>query len=261
MFVRALHEMVEKCKFDAALKEEQLRDRLVVGLRDKTTSRDLQLKENLTFQQAVTFARQAEAVREQMGIQCPNTSSSTPSAVDETKKQWKSNFKKKKPPQQPQGAEGVTKCKYCGGAHALDRNKCPARTAKCNMCSKTGHYAKVCRKAVDKPQPKSKKVPEVSQNFEEWHIPEVVDTLSTSDTSEPPWMVNLRVQNQSVMFKIDSGADVSIISPETYRLECPRLTPSNVKLTGAGGTSLECLGWFNASIERKGQHCQTKLCH
>jgi hypothetical protein len=114
----------------------------------------------------------------------------------------------------------------------------------------------VCRKAVDKPQAKLKTIPEVSQNFEEWHIPEVVDSLSISDTSEPPWMVNLRVQNQSVLFKIDSGADVSVTSPETYhRLECPQLTPSNVKLTGAGGASLECLGWFNASIERKGQHC------
>jgi hypothetical protein len=152
-FVLALHEMVEKCKFDEGLKEEQLRDRLVVGLRDKTASHDLQLKENLTFQQAVTFARQAEAVREQMGIQCPKTSSSTPSAVEETKKQRKSNFKKRKPPLQPQGAEGVTKCKYCGGAHALDRNKCPARTAVCNNCSKTGHYAKCAEKQLTSLKP------------------------------------------------------------------------------------------------------------
>ena len=46
-------------------------------------------------------------------------------------------------PNQPRNDKGGN-CQYCGfGRHP--RNRCPAREAACNLCSKKGHYARMCR--------------------------------------------------------------------------------------------------------------------
>lgn len=45
-----------------------VRDRLVVGLRDKALSQDLQMDPDLTLEKAKTFSCQREAIREQQGL-------------------------------------------------------------------------------------------------------------------------------------------------------------------------------------------------
>ncbi|KAL6482203.1 hypothetical protein MHYP_G00102830 [Metynnis hypsauchen] len=45
-FVRQLYELAENCDF-GALKEEQMRDRIVIGIRDKQVSQRLQMKKSL----------------------------------------------------------------------------------------------------------------------------------------------------------------------------------------------------------------------
>ena len=46
-------------------------------------------------------------------------------------------------PNQPRNDKGGN-CQYCGfGRHP--RNRCPAREAACNLCSKRGNYARMCR--------------------------------------------------------------------------------------------------------------------
>ncbi|ELU06522.1 hypothetical protein CAPTEDRAFT_185797 [Capitella teleta] len=240
MYVRALHETVEKCAFDANQKEEQLRDRLVVGLRDKVASRDLQLKERLTLSEAVTFARQAEAVKVQIGLQRPLSTSgaiatATPSAVEETRKGYthmfsQKNFKKGKPKQQ--------------------------RDDQLTNCSRTGHFALCC--STNSSNFKSKPLKKVPEVYEEWYVPEVIDVVLSSKNA--PWMVKLRTEGQSIQFKIDSGTDVSVITPQIHRqLKQPTLTSSTVRLRGAGGAPLKCLGWFQTTVRRKGHKFKLKL--
>ena len=45
-----------------------IRDRIVVGIRDKALSEKLQLEADLTLEKAVNFARQKENVRKQQGF-------------------------------------------------------------------------------------------------------------------------------------------------------------------------------------------------
>ncbi|CAN8029588.1 unnamed protein product [Ixodes persulcatus] len=68
-FVMALHKLVAHCGY-GALKDELLRDRLVVGLRDAELSKSLQSDPELTLETAVQKARQKEAVRRQQGVVC-----------------------------------------------------------------------------------------------------------------------------------------------------------------------------------------------
>ena len=62
-FITALYELIGTCEY-GELKGEMLRDRIVVGLRDTTLSERLQLDPDLTLEIAKRTARQKEAVKE-----------------------------------------------------------------------------------------------------------------------------------------------------------------------------------------------------
>ena len=59
-----LYELIEMCEY-GALKEDILRDRIVVGIRDKSMSEKLQLQNDLTLEKVKTATRQKDAVRQQ----------------------------------------------------------------------------------------------------------------------------------------------------------------------------------------------------
>ena len=61
-FITDLHCLAKHCEF-GVLKDERIRDRIVVGLRDKKLSEKLQLDSKLTLEKAVTQARQSETVK------------------------------------------------------------------------------------------------------------------------------------------------------------------------------------------------------
>ena len=66
-FITALYSLAEHCEF-GALREELIRDRLVVGLRDAKLSEALQMDSDLTLSTAITKSRQSEAVKEQQTV-------------------------------------------------------------------------------------------------------------------------------------------------------------------------------------------------
>ena len=65
-FIRALNESADRCEFPDRL--TQIRDRIVVGMRGQTVSREMQRMDIdlLTEAKAVSMARQAEEVERQM---------------------------------------------------------------------------------------------------------------------------------------------------------------------------------------------------
>ena len=69
-FVTALHTLAEHCSY-GALKDEMIRDRLVVGLRDPNLSLKLQMDSRLTLKTAVIMASQNEMVRKQQSVVRP----------------------------------------------------------------------------------------------------------------------------------------------------------------------------------------------
>ena len=63
-YITCLYSLVENCDY-GALKDDLLRDRIVVGIKDKTLSENLQMDATLTLEKAKTQVRQKEAVQEQ----------------------------------------------------------------------------------------------------------------------------------------------------------------------------------------------------
>ena len=64
-FHTALHCLAEYCGY-GALQDEMVRDRLVVTLRDKRLSEQLQMDPELTLEKAINKARQSEQVKKQL---------------------------------------------------------------------------------------------------------------------------------------------------------------------------------------------------
>ena len=62
-FITALFALTENCNYDD-LREELIRDRLVIRIKDTALSEHLQLDGNLTLDKAMKTVRQREAVRE-----------------------------------------------------------------------------------------------------------------------------------------------------------------------------------------------------
>ena len=62
-YITELYELIEFCEY-GGLKEEMLRDRLVVGIQDLTLSEKLQTDPELTLEKAKTMIRQKAAAKE-----------------------------------------------------------------------------------------------------------------------------------------------------------------------------------------------------
>lgn len=61
LYIADVHRLAETCEF-GALKSDMIRDRIVVGLQDKT---QLQMETDLTLEKAKKLVRQRDAIREQ----------------------------------------------------------------------------------------------------------------------------------------------------------------------------------------------------
>ena len=65
-YITALYHLVETCEY-GDWRDEMLRDRLVVGIREAATSQKLQMDPELTLEKAMKTVRQSAAVKEQQG--------------------------------------------------------------------------------------------------------------------------------------------------------------------------------------------------
>jgi len=73
-YIRILYELAEHCEFGEH-KNDNIRDRLVVGILDKAVSHDLQMKAKLTLNEAIELIRQSESVKDQVSVQTENPKS------------------------------------------------------------------------------------------------------------------------------------------------------------------------------------------
>ena len=131
-FITEMHRLGDNCEF-GEMKEELIRDRLVVGIRDHALSERLQMEAELTLDKAKQLIRQREAVKEQQEVlKKPVKEETSLDAVAKT-------VPRRKLPVIPPPAVRQTithqNCKRCGkGSHP--RQSCPARDVSCYRCNR-----------------------------------------------------------------------------------------------------------------------------
>ena len=145
LYITHLYSLVEYCEF-GALRDEMLRDRIVVGIRDTALSERLQMDADLTLEKAKKSVRQKEAVKEQRSELRGEGSNKDPIVLDEVKGRKlfpRKGGAKPQPPRRGSHSTEKLQCKRCGKErHTAD--KCPARSATCHKCNRKGHYSAQC---------------------------------------------------------------------------------------------------------------------
>lgn len=173
---------------------------------DKKVNQRLQLEENLTLEKATQVARQSEDIRNQ-NIQ---------QAV--ARVQFRRRHPEKLHSTERSDQRGETsgcqeqrpfKCYFCGNSAYHRRSQCPALKSKCTQCSRIGHWAKVCNKK------KVNAIVETSTNNDNASSDDTFFLNSVDKISqETSWIRSIRVNNRnSIQFKIDTGADVTVLPP------------------------------------------------
>ena len=241
-FITALHTLVEHCNYEG-LRDQMIRDRIVVGINNSSLSEKLQLDSKLTLATAITQVRQSEAVK----LQQP-TLRGNPKDTPVGEVQSKHHARPKQAPQKskPKNSRPEnSKCSWCGKSPSHSRQKCPAKDATCRKCKKTGHYEAVCRSAA--------KVSSIEQEEDAF-----IGTVS--DRSKDNWSITLQVNDKPTEFHIDTGAEVTVISERVWtHLDKPALQPSDRNLKCPDTHSLPVMGMFTASIKSHTHETKTQV--
>ena len=246
-FVTALYALVEHCEYEG-LKEQMIRDRLVVGLRDSKLSERLQLDSDLDLKKALAMARNSEAVRAQQTT--VRGSTGTPATSDLAALHKTAPWDKKhgqrqrtrKPGQMTTGSTGSPQqaktCSWCG-RETHPRPRCPARDATCALCKKRGHFAAVCK---SRPHQSMGAIVDDSGDSSAF--------LGALHNTSSAWTKKTFVAGTPVTVKVDTGADVTAISEEDFSSirPKPQLDISRHVLRGPDGKPLHVLGAFNAPM-------------
>jgi predicted aspartyl protease len=248
-FITALHKLAETCEF-GALREELIRDRVVVGIQDSKLSEKLQLDKDLTLEKAVTLVRQSEQVRQQQDLLRGATSQLTSSEVNAVKSKKPFAGAKSQPKNKGQKSSSQGQCKWCGRTPRHDRQQCPARDVTCRKCGKHGHFEKVCLSsvkslcAVDTPMP---------TDDSKFTGALFLDSLSSS-TQPDAWQAEIGVNDKLVRFRLDTGADATVLPKETFdQLLFASLTQADKVLCGPNRAKLDVAGCFTAILQWQGK--------
>jgi hypothetical protein len=223
-FITALYALAEHCSF-VMLHDELIRDRIVEGIRNSALSEKLQLDAALTLDSAITQVRQSEAIKGQQQLLRGDSlvGSVTPRQGNTDQK----------------GGSPGAKCPKCGWKATHDLHHCPARNVVCRKCHKRGHFQYVCRSQV------------LSVNTKETATGDAF--LGTLGARESPWEVTFRIDNKSITFNIDTGAEVTVVSEATHRhIGSPVLIPPDRCLKGPDSHTLSTLGYFPTTLTTGG---------
>ena len=259
-FIADLYRLVEHCKY-GDLQDELVRDRIVVGLRDSELSEKLQLTSGLTLEAAVTQARQSESVKTQQKVVRDEVNvdqlHSRPGASVSRRCSKPATSKRRKPSGTPKQPLSSQHCGRCGKAPPHHRDKCPAKDVICHKCSLKGHYARYCKtkRKIDEITLEPGETTDTSST-------ETVEFLDSVDAvaSGTPWLINVQLNNRDLEFKVDTGADVTVLPEENYQPGRDGVLETTTrKLSGPVGNELKVLGKISGYIKCGGEHTTRPL--
>ena len=280
VFSSRLHEQAIKCHFDK--QSEHIRDHLIAHMTNNDVGRELQKMDfsNLTLAEVLKQAKAAETLEAQFADQCPAVATAGQSG-SRTHSRDRAAHPNKAASSRPTGAPPTSRssarapeshlrtCPGCGSRTSHTRRACPAWDVECHQCGKRGHFAKVCKSGKG-----SKSKPQHVSSAEHVHETAKQTPNSSADPSSDsplfmgsatsdfvsdttaPWTVPLSINGSSpIMFKLDSGADRTLIRTTDFQSLSPTpvLTPVSTQLRGPDGNLLHIHGQFEATTSWEGR--------
>lgn len=241
LYLAELYTLSKTCDF-GALRDSLIKDRIVCGIKDNGLRERLLREKDLTLDKAVDLCRASQCSREQVK-ELAKTEMAAVHAV-RTKEQHKKRQNKQNKDKMENGS-----CQKCGGSHAP--RACPAYGKLCNNCGKRNHYAKCCTADT------KKKVHTVDEEPDEFFV----DVVQASHAEKEEWIVPVTVNETIIPFKLDTGAQVNLLSFADYKtLKIKsKIHPVKMKVTGYTGESVPVKGSCIATFKHKSQMLKAQL--
>nr|XP_054606603.1 uncharacterized protein K02A2.6-like [Nothobranchius furzeri] len=244
-YLAELHTLSKSCEFET-LRDSLVRDRIVCGTVDNALRERLLRETGLTLDKCVSMCRAAETTRAQAKeLRRGETSVHALSKDGVIKKIFtKQKYQK--------GKATEFRCGKCGSSHRP--KSCPAFGKSCNNCGKMNHYAKCCKAA---PKQKVHTVDEEAEDEEEF----IVDEVHTSTSEKEEWVVPVEVNETIIPFKLDTGAQVNLVSWEHYKAmtKKSKMHPVKIKVTGYTGERVPVKGGCVATFRYKKHQIRAQL--
>ena len=229
-YLTQLKTLINRCEFDnlssKELIERLLTLKLVIGVYDEQTRQCLLARKELTIADAMDVCRGRECSIQQLKMMKNIENSSTSAKADEIDAvNYKNNQLKEK----------QVKCRRCNFAHPT--KKCPAIGKTCTKCQKRNHFASVC-----------KSVTEIVE--EEADENEISDHIQVNEVKATEWNQKILVNGKYVLFKLDTGAQINVISYAVFKTlkNAPQLENTKKILTSYTGHNIETIGVSSLQI-------------
>lgn len=240
-FVADLRKLSASCEF-GSLRDRLIMDKIVQGVYDQQLKTSLLREQSLTLEKAINMGRAAEQTKDQMKTmnseveinavqRNKNPSKYQPNKASTLGKK-KGGENKAATTQKTENSDYKKSCGRCGYEHG---KVCPAIGQVCLKCGKKDHFAKMCR---------IKKVNEVVEEEDiDFHIGSIENE---SRDNSLDWFEDLEVglEGKSVKFKIDTGAQVNVLSLEQIKKLglVEKMSESNVWLRSYTGGRIPVIG-------------------
>ena len=146
-----------------------------------------------------------------------------------------------RPTSRPQGSATAAKCTRCGRRKHQGNEKCPASNKICHNCKKRGHFKAFCQSRTSQASTAEVEVEQEGAAF--------LGTLGSESSTS--WRSTVTLDNQAVEFKLDTGAEVTAVTEETFKkVHGKRLQQPTRVLYGPSYQSLKVLGQFTGQLSR-----------
>ena len=229
-FYGALLALSKNCSF-GDLTSSLIKDRIIVGMQNNATRQKRLSEKGLTLEKCIEIARSYEATRIRMKAMQDKGDTETVSEVQKPNHKFNQDRRDRRKTSQSthegKPKHPSKKC-YFFGRDYHKRQSCPAANSTCNNCGKKGHFQAVCKS--------SKAVREVL-NDEPSSLSEnnpFLGAIHNAKRSNKEWSIEVCLDNTRINFKIDTGADVDIISDKIYTspfCHQPRTSRSQIEST------------------------------
>lgn len=244
-YVTALKTQAKNCNFCNCMHDSLIRDRIVLGIRDRPTRKRCFEHQKLTLNKCIDICKSAEAASVQLKSMGQKVEAEEVHEVDEVNYvKPKSNMptrkqKQKAPPKTSKkkatpDAAMVKNCKFCGRTHVKRRDDCPAWGETCRDCGKENHFAgtRKCTKI------------RVHTVYDYEQINTVKESVYTvgedSHIYVDMWINDKSKSRAKVSFQVDCGATVNVL-PRKY-VKYNTLLHTDKVLQMWNGTAIHPLG-------------------
>ncbi|XP_065190696.1 uncharacterized protein K02A2.6-like [Sycon ciliatum] len=213
-YVTRLRRLGKHCQFadmDTELKSQVVQHCVSSKVREKAF-----MESSMSLADLLTYARSVEVTMSSVAAMAGASSFSKPEhpQVHKVERRHPSSRDQPSP-----SSKAVRKCSGCGGKWHDNRSDCPAWGKTCKSCSRSNHFAKVCRsKAVH--QFSEQRAPEFASPDQTAEYSAELHHTSCSGhvrSNVDPYMCSVSLAGTPVVFEIDTGAAVTIINKAEYQ--------------------------------------------